>query len=458
MKNLLSPLSDDQKNSLDLALKAIKKALPIPKKHRQGLSDDIRELSSLLTEERSQLGRPYWASPALSSAYNYYFLPWNLYRMAWLLPALDMLLKADAKILDLGSGPLTLPMALWCSRPELRKIPLHFICTDMAKQPLDMGEKIFRCLDPESPWTFDLHRSTMETALSRAPQNLDLILSGNVLNELEAAKGSTLFQRINELIIKATQKLAPSAHYLLVEPGTRLGGKVISLARESALACLLDIEAPCTHARACPALEDLEKTGPSFNSWCHFNCHAQDAPAKLMQLTRESGFERQSLALSCLYLKNPANVSEKDRLELKHMAESEEMAELEAIYEEGLAKDMGSPLKNDEETKTPKKSGAKAVKPQRCPARIISGPIRIPGQKEAARYACSERGLLLISNSAFLPHGAAVMAFIPTSERRDRKSGALLAHIDKDSLPRNKSPRRSTKPRKDPRARKINKK
>ncbi|WP_448339637.1 hypothetical protein AB9L13_12365 [Desulfovibrio piger] len=85
---------------------------PLRSAHYRNLPADIEALSRLLTCERSGLYRPYWSSPASTSAYLYYFLPWNVLRLARLFRSLPLpdprlwLEKGQTPLLlDGGSGP-----------------------------------------------------------------------------------------------------------------------------------------------------------------------------------------------------------------------------------------------------------------------------------------------------------------------------------------------------------------
>jgi len=85
-------------------------AMPMRRQHRRELPSEIRHLSHLLTDERSDLKRDYLADPATLSAYLRYFLPWNIYRLGVLFAGLALDPGGDnptgaATIIDLGAGP-----------------------------------------------------------------------------------------------------------------------------------------------------------------------------------------------------------------------------------------------------------------------------------------------------------------------------------------------------------------
>jgi len=410
--NLLARPGPELAAVLDAVLAALAKAVPIPAGHRKDLPPAVRELSSLLTAERGGLSRSYWSAPRLASAYLYFFLPWNIFRLAWLLPGLDLSLRQGSRILDLGSGPLTLPIALWCARPDLRQTPLSFDCVDVAAKPMQYGRSVFYALAGEdSPWRMSLVRSPVEKALRLAEKEQGgyaCIIAGNVLNELFTGGGSarqrppgflagsladslsdSLADRMEELTDLAHSALLPEGRLFLLEPGNRFGGKLIALARESALGQGFAVLSPCTHEADCPMLE---------HSWCHFTLPAAGAPQALRELSAKARLEKNSLALSCLLLRRGI-----------------------------AARTTASTISGVSEI-----PGASEAR-----IRVISAPIRLPGSVEPARYACCSRGLALLPNALRTPSGAFVSMPWPDKEQRDAKSGALM--LKRTTLPDTRS-------------------
>lgn len=449
--------------SIAQASRITAKLFPVPSSHRRELPGFVRDLSRMLTEDRSEMSRPYWASPGLFSAYLHFFLPWNLYRLAWLLPGLDIHLAKNARVLDLGSGPLTLPLALWCARPELRALPLQFTCVDVSMQAMERGLAILKALaGAECPWEISLVRGPLEKALPSShgragnKQPYDCIMAANVLNELgnerARAGAAPLEQRLAELVQRVLAGLAPNGRVLLVEPGTRLGGKVISFARAAAIDMGCKALAPCPHSGRCPMQPDTDeagpRSGPSFSGWCHFTHPVVNAPESLASLGEEAHLHKRSMALSCVLLQktavSPAEAFPGERPEDAPTDsggpdELTGLDELEALYAEIMQEDepdsppptkrAGPSVRHDEPGKSV--SGPMLT-------RVISGPITLNGREEPGRYACCENGLALLLDAGNLPSGALVEAAPPkrqsgTSEgrnegreQRDRKSGALL--------------------------------
>ncbi len=410
-------------DAIGLLEQAADAAMPMTAAQRRDLPHACRDLSAMLTTERGSISRPYWASPRLTSAYLRYFLPWNIVRMASLLPSLDLGDPPGSPlILDLGSGPFTLPMALWMSRPDLRALPVTIVASDTSPHVMELGRTMFSFLraklDPESPWTVRTMRSAAAQALRRLrakPGGLWLLCMANVLNEMDERRprpGQHISERLRLLLEDACAMLAEDGRVLAIEPGTRQGGRLTALLRRSALGggCDGDDEdiaspaareemfgrsaeddgieddggfgsdlpplfhplSPCLHAGACPMLER------GVSAWCHFNAPAPHAPGFLRDLSARAGMDKGSVSLSFLLLQK------QDR---------------------------------EEPMRSPRMRGA-------IPARVVSDAFSVPGLSGAARYACTPRGLALVPDALRLSQGEACLVR-PTHER-DAKSRAAI--------------------------------
>ena len=414
---------------------AVRAVRPIPRGHQRDLPFAVRDLSRMLTTERGTLHKPYWAAPRFLSAYMHFFMPWNVFRLSCLLPGLPLHLEPDDLILDLGSGPLTLPLALWCSLPALREIPLHFVCTDVTTRPMEVGLGVFRHLAGEqSPWRFTLQKAPVRQAIAGLERPAACIMAGNVLNELQAPKQGTLEDATTSLMGFATRKLIPGGTMLLVEPGTRLGGKMVTLARQGLLEAGVAPLAPCTHAEACPMQPGREREGygPTYTGWCHFTLPAEAAPRLLHTLGERAGIERESLALSFF-------LGEKVGRGLAQGKDTETLDELEALYQELQEEDQMQPEQLAPSAQPARAKGLRGaatwptVEPGTpFPLRVVSAPIRLPDEQYPGRYSCGEYGLTLLLDARWYHSGAVVEAvplpFAPGERpQRDRKSGALLA-------------------------------
>ena len=436
------------RRGLELLFHVLDDIMPMNASQKRDLPMACRDLSALLTTERDGLRRPYWTSPRLTSAYLRYFLPWNLVRLSTLLPGLDFgRIPEEPLILDMGSGPLTLPLALWLSRPDLRSRPVTLVASDITPHILELGKHIFdgmrAGLDPESPWTIRTMRASVTQAPHRLyarPGSLWLLCMGNVLNEMEerrAKPGHQMVDRMRELLESAWDLLRDDGRLLSVEPGTRQGGRLVAHLRKSALGGVeeepeyedltafalreeqagrrsddygddLDDDmddfglpplftplAPCPHAGRCPML-DRRTT-----AWCHVNAPAEHAPAPLRELSARAGLDKDSISLSFLLLGK--------------------------LPEEG------------ELPPVPERFRERPV-----PARVVSDAFVVPGYPGRARYACSALGLALIPASSHLPPGALCEAW-PTHEK-DMKSRAVILSLNREPERSPAGPRNDRRP------------
>ena len=435
--------------------RALDEVMPMNGAQRRDLSNACRDLSAMLTIDRDSLARPYWTAPRLTSAYLRYFLPWNLVRLSSLLPGLDFgRIPDEPLILDMGSGPLTLPLALWLSRPDLREKPVTIVASDTTPHILELGRRIFDMLRaelaPECRWTIRTMRASVTQALHRIhakPGMLWMLTTGNVLNEMEerrARPGHQMSDRMRSLLEDASRMLMEGGLIFSVEPGTRQGGRLLTNLRKSALggveeepefedltafalreeqagrAAALSMNdsddwddeddmfefglsplfkplAPCPHVNSCPML-DRRST-----AWCHVNAPAEHAPQALRDLSARAGLDKDSISLSFLLLKKL----------------NEEEAEKQA--------------------ETPQRS-RRPQERRKLSARIVSDAFVVPDYPGRARYACTELGLALIPDSAHLSPGALCEGW--TTPGFDRKSHAFIMMLDDAELRRSAGTRR----------------
>ena len=365
---------------------ALDAVMPLRRAHRADLPDAIRELSTQLTTERYALARSYWSSPRLVSAYLRYFLPWNLLRLHCLLREIELPLPADGStplLVDLGSGPLSVPLALWISRSEWREAPLRVVCADTSPRPMALGlqvlEQLAGLMQVPLTWQIRLERAPLTRVLNDLRLRPTLLTGGNVLNEWQAQSQDTSIpfsERVGEVAMAVARQLGTEGTALFVEPGTRLGGTLTATMRQAALEEGLQVVAPCSHANECPLL------GRRDRGWCHVHRElAPDAaPTWLIALTQAARLVKQSLSFSYIQLR-------------------------------------AMPVETDQQNPQPEHSVLKA--------RLLSDAFLVPGLGQA-RYACSSRGLLLVPHAARLCPGSVISCRLGPSPRKDGKSGALI--------------------------------
>lgn len=397
----LSPAACDAMNGYKRLLGEV---LPMKAAHRRDLADNIQELSTFLTTERKEfLGRDYLHAPQTLGAYLWYFLPWNMLRLARLLGGLAFDPPEGAVIVDLGAGPLTLVQALVLAKPELLARELHIYCLDSTPKPMREGRKLYfgllDLLGVKSSWKIHLVHAPWQVGLRQVPQ-ADVLTAANFLNELPWHRRDPLSEQVGDFFEALAVHVRANGQCLFVEPGNRLGGKLASMLREGAVGQGWNVLAPCTHVQPCPMIGNPRET-----SWCHFSLSIQGCPGWLTDLSREAALGKWDLSLSFAHLAGPLGAR-------------------------------------------PQESGEKA--------RIISGEFALPdfqGVRQTGRYVCCARGKLLLVSEQGEPgtsSGDVALLDLPQDLRRDAKSQALMARLHSKPILQLKShadrpaPRRST--------------
>jgi hypothetical protein len=393
------------RRALEGVLPLIAETFPVPGRFRKDLPRDVAELSRLLTSARNERGLSYLNQPPLLSAYLRYFLPWNLYRLCRLLPGLDLPLAPGDAVADLGSGPLTLPAALWISRPELRPIPLEFRCIDRSGAVLEAGRKFFAALAGKNcPWVVKTITGEVRPGPARplsvklrgkAPALAAALYLYNEICQPVPPEDSGAFARLAESQAAFLADLVgEGGRVLVLEPGVPRSGEFISLLRGSFLRSGCSPLSPCPHSGPCPL--GAESREGRAAKWCHFALDTQDAPRALRSLSAAAGIPKERATLSFLLVE-----------------------------------------------KKPPLIRAAAVKsallqPAAAPAflRIISDPFPLPagGAELYGRYGCGERGLVLVKGCRrkIESLGSGALARVKLGAGRDPKSGALVGETEQE--------------------------
>ena len=267
-------------NSFDSAIQNI---YPLNSKQTQYLPKNINELSHKLTDERSDRRLGYMNNQVNLLSYAHYFQWWNLYKFTSLFASFSTksfyFLKNNSVLLDIGSGPLTIPIALWLSRPELRNLNLTFYVLDISQTAMKLGEELFlsaaaACPAPNSsdPWKIIRVKGELGTEIR---QKVSLITCGNMFNEL----------------IQNSAKSLESLDYFVKND--------------------FSIISPCPHYEICPMCSAKSK------KWCHFTLDAKYAPQKLLTLSSKALLPKENVTLSFTFVSNFHKPVEKDFLTLR---------------------------------------------------------------------------------------------------------------------------------------------
>jgi hypothetical protein len=398
MEQLFPPLTEEARRLLDSVLRLADEAFPMPRRFRPALIRNVAELSRLLTSGRGERRESYLGEGPFLSAYLRYFLPWNVYRLARLLPSLALPL-GDASggalsITDLGSGPLTFPVALWIARPDLRTLPLEFRCLDRSAPALRAGKALFEALaGRDSPWKIRTVHASLGDPI-RFPR-AGLVAAVNLFNELFWKLPRTDHAALSAFAKKQERLLSSlcleTGSIFVLEPGIPRCGEFLSLLREAFSARGRFPQAPCDHAGPCPlpglAPAASSAAGPRAK-WCHFAFDTAGAPAGLLRLSEAALIPKERSALSFL-LTGP------------------------------VAKASAAPAVN------PAAESAGTLR-----ARVVSDAFPLDTAHAFGRYCCSLRGLALASGKKGdiegLQSGVLKTFAVKIPEQRDGKSGALI--------------------------------
>ena len=403
---VFSELTAEAKNILEYFPMLLDQILPLDAKKKQLLPQHIHTLFHELTDERSSRKTHYLNDPVKLSAYTHYYVWWNLVRLTKLLQNLDIRLDDGDYAADFGSGPLTFVCALWIAKPELRKKRLTWYCVDISNKALSFGEELFLALcaytgkkndNGEVPWTVKKVCGAFGTVLS---EKVSLVTEANMFNEIFWNSPLSLDDHAEKTYRTVMHYLKPAGSVLFIEPGIPLAGEFLSLLRTEFLAAGFSVYAPCPHDGACCFPNRLPQTGTTktpiaFHKWCHFTFETHDSPENLLRLSEASHLGKERASLSFLYgAKTVTTLTDKVR-----SAGSELLAGI--------------------------------------PVRICSDIIK-PDPQTIGRYACSEKGFMLITGHAYKESvlntavSGALLILPKESVRlhqRDKKTHALLVEV-----------------------------
>jgi len=186
---------------------------------------------------------------------------------------------------------------------------------------------------------------------------------------------------------------------LVVEPGIPRSGEFISLLRTQLLMLGRRPLAPCTHAQACPV-----PGGRRGAKWCHFAFETDEAPEALHRLSQAAGLPKERATVSFLWAGTGGNIPE---------ASGQSLRVLSDPFPVGIAQKAG---------------------PGRSSGRPLSRDQRGSPERELGRYACSEKGLILIKGPSPKVQGLAAGSFLELKETTldrevDPKSGAPVINL-----------------------------
>jgi len=401
---IFAELTLEAKNILEHFPALLDQVLPLDTKKKQLLPQHIHTLFHELTDERSSRKTHYLNDPVKLSAYTHYYVWWNLVRLTKLLQNLDIRLDDGDYAADFGSGPLTFVCALWIAKPELREKRLTWYCVDISNKALSFGEELFLALcaytgkkndNGEISWTVKKVCGAFGTPLS---EKVSLVTEANMFNEIFWNSPLSLDDQAEKTHRTVMHYLKPAGSVLFIEPGIPLAGEFLSLLRTEFLAAGFSIYAPCPHDGACCFPNRLPQTGTTktpiaFHKWCHFTFETHDSPENLLRLSEASHLGKERASLSFLY---------------------------------------GTLSSSAISSGTAQRGASDGI-----PVRICSDIIK-PDPHTIGRYACSEKGFMLITGHAYKESVlntavSGTLLILPEASvklnQRDKKTHALLVEV-----------------------------
>lgn len=363
-------------------------AMPANSKQLVALPKQIRELSHQMTDDRGARRLGYMNEKTFLASYVRYFMWWNLVRLTRLFSNLDFGFLSDGEVcLDIGSGPLTLPCALWLARPDLRQRKLVWYVMDISQLALSLGEEIFLSVAAATggePWKIVRVKGPLGTPVK---QKARLVTCANMFNEIlqkQSEPPDFLAKKYSQVLFNYLdfgEQASPAI--FLAEPGTPGSGRFVSLMRDCFIRRGLFALAPCPHQQNCPMDGRRTGRGGATGKWCNFAFDTDDAPKKLLALSAKAGIPKERAVISFVYAR--AETDGKPKTGAARFGQEKTS---------GIGTETGSKPKTGaarESGASPKSGGL-----LRIASDIIRVPAATPGQKpRIGHYACSEQGLVL---------------------------------------------------------------
>lgn len=365
---------------------------PLNSRQLQQLPDNIKALSHQLTDQRSERRLGYMNENIQLSSYVRYYTWWNLIRLTRLFANLnkESFPLKDSVCLDVGSGPLTVVIALWLARPELRQLNLTWYCLDVSANSMAFGEDLYLSIAAKitgKTWKIIRVKGSFGTFIK---EKADFITCANMLNELDQSADMPPEYQTKKYYEQFENYADENAKFLLIEPGIPKAARTLSLLRDRFIREGKMISSPCTHLSDCPMNGFKAYTG-SQHKWCNFAFSTDDAPVKLLKLSDKAKLPKERATLCFISVING------DR-----------------------------PQEN-------KMNNGDRPQSQSLFVKVISDSFHVPGSKSAF-YCCSRLGLTLlkVAGENDIKSGDLISINIKINEGElpvDQKSGAVIISV-----------------------------
>ena len=394
---LAEKLTKESRSVLENFDNIVQGVRPLNSRQFVQLPKDIRTLSHQLTDERDTRRMGYMNANEELSAYVRYFTWWNLVRLTRVfsnLPQNAFNLNDGDYCLDIGSGTLTVVIALWLSRPELRNKKITWYCMDLSSATMALGEDLYLSIAAKAPakenendahWNIIRVKGSIGTAIKNKAK---FITCANMYNELSQNSSQKPEEIADNQIRQLLSYAENDASIFIAEPGMPVSAHFVSLMRDRFIQKDFSIVSPCPHYEECP-MSGLHARYGGSAKWCNFDFTTENAPQRLLKLSKDAGIPKDRAVISFIFAKKTES-------------------------------------KNTVNDKSDKKTENFAV-------RIASDSIRIP-EKGYGYYACTPKGLALIINNSGkrLESGDKLVLSMPDDFKklsRDKKSGAFEINL-----------------------------
>ncbi|MBI5498129.1 MAG: hypothetical protein HY904_24215 [Deltaproteobacteria bacterium] len=257
------------------------------------LADGLRELNALLTSHRAERHRDYLSDPRLQLAYLAHHLPMHAAKVALLVQEnIGPRPEGELRILDVGAGPLSGALGVGAALGQ----PARVVALDRVGAMMRVGAGVLARLAPGVRAELVVEGVQAAAGLARRHRPHVVVLA-NVVGELGTG-GRALDERA-ALLRGLLEALEPSAHLLVLEPGTRIhAGELVAVRERLLRTAGVHVHAPCVGVPACPLAGGRD--------WCHADRWVQ-WPADYAALAARAGIRAAALKFSFLWLsRSPA--------------------------------------------------------------------------------------------------------------------------------------------------------
>jgi hypothetical protein len=243
-------------------------------------------------------GADYGDDRLYRTSYTAYYLPVNVPKIIELLESSGLSWGSVHRILDLGTGPGTAPVACLIARSRAGiGSPVNITALDRSRHFLALSENVIttfrRILDiPGSDrfYRYDLPEETVEKRRDLSDTGYDLVTAANILAELPEHALARL-PRFFDRTVNAGGSI------LFLEPARRHPARRVTALRDELVSMGWRVLYPCTGDFPCPVLHRAR-------DWCHHRL-AWDTPGHILQVDRLTGMRKNLLNFTGFVLQKP---------------------------------------------------------------------------------------------------------------------------------------------------------